>query len=63
MKVKVREKVYDTDVDDVEITLTMKEKESICSMPEDAEQYCVHPGFMRKDEVIMFIQEEVEDDL
>lgn len=63
MKVKIRKQIFDSSVDSIEITLTEKEKESIKSMPDDTNKYCVHPNFMRRDEVIRFIKGEEEDDL
>jgi len=62
MKVKIRDQIYDTTIDNIELVLTAKEKKTISKMSSENTKYCSHPSFMRKDEVARFILGEEEDD-
>jgi hypothetical protein len=60
MKVKVGDKVYDSLNEPIMLILNDKDKEKISGMVEVEmlNQYCVHPDFMKKAEVIRFIKGE-----
>lgn len=58
MKVKVRDKVYDSFNEPIMLILNDKDKAKIMEMDEATNQYCVHPDFMKKAEVMRFIKGE-----
>lgn len=58
MKVKIRDKVYDSIDEPIMVILSDKDKAKIAEMDEVTNQYCVYPDFMKKAEVMKFIKGE-----
>lgn len=62
MKVKIRDIIYDSEKDIIEVRLNEREHRSISSMLPETTKYCVPPYFMRKEEVIRFIRDAEEEE-
>lgn len=55
MKVKIKDQVFDANVEPIMIILEGNEKELIASMVEDDNKFCVFPDEMSEAEILEFM--------
>ena len=58
MKVKVRDMIYDSEKEVIEVIFNSKEHSTISKMSSDIKKYCVPPYFMQDHEIRQFLIEE-----
>jgi len=55
VKIKIRNKIYDSSEEPLMLILSDKDKRNIIKMNKEDTKYCVHPDFMKRFEVAEFI--------
>ncbi len=56
MKVKIKDRIYDSEKEPVMIILSQQDKENICNMTHVAKKYCSYPDSIPAGEICEFMK-------